>query len=148
MAEFKEELVINALHPEKAEEGKKYYYSDRLLNLRKYVEENNITYTGELTSTEDKSYPFCVDEGSCGWQFLYPYEEPPKKSWLEESMETQGGRPFLPSCSDYKKKKICFKNGATEVCKKILEEVKSRYYADKDTVGILEDIIKDLGVEL
>lgn len=36
MAEFKEELVINALHIDKAEVGKKYWCSDNIFWLKVY----------------------------------------------------------------------------------------------------------------
>lgn len=78
MAQFDESKVINALHPEKAEVGKKYYCSDNLLKLKKYVEENNIDFVGILKEVEDLKYsPF--NSSRYLWQFLYPYEEPPKQ---------------------------------------------------------------------
>lgn len=43
MAKFEERKVINALHPEKAEVGKKYWCSDELLYLKEEVEkEKNL----------------------------------------------------------------------------------------------------------
>ena len=83
MAEFKEELVINALHPEKAEVGKKYWFADELSSLKSQVEENNTGYT--LTEIlENDITPFKKSIEECGaiwtlWKFLYPYEEPPNK---------------------------------------------------------------------
>lgn len=41
-----------------------------------------------------------------------------------------------------------FDAGATEVCKKILEETKKMWQEDSDYFSDLEGIIKDLGVEL
>ena len=79
MAKFEEEKVINALHPEKAEVGQKYWYSDNILNLKDYVEENNVDFMGKLTELEVvDSYPFRLND-KYSWQFLYPYEEPPKQ---------------------------------------------------------------------
>lgn len=76
MAQFDESKVINVLHSEKAEIGKKYYHSDKLLNLKRYVEENDTYCMGELTAI--RKYGDCalftcnnVDD----YQFLYPYEE-------------------------------------------------------------------------
>ena len=78
MAKFEEEKVINALHPEKAEVGKRYYYSDNLLNIKKYVEENN--HKGKLTSIKNCYIsPFQLNNEISTWQFLYPYEESPKQ---------------------------------------------------------------------
>lgn len=76
MAQFDESKVINALHPEKAEIGKKYWYSDDLLCLKKCVEENSTEWIGKLKRILNGKY--CI-VGSVHWQFLYPYEEPPKQ---------------------------------------------------------------------
>lgn len=79
MAQFDESKVINSLHPEKAELGKKYWYSDNLKVLKRYVEKNNTESISELK---------CIDDDDCcifriredyAWEFLYPYEEPPKQ---------------------------------------------------------------------
>lgn len=77
MAKFEEEKVITALHPENAEVGKKYWCSDTLLVLKGYVEKGNSEDINTLDEIHyDISHPFqCVNN----WQFLYPYEEPPKK---------------------------------------------------------------------
>lgn len=77
MAQFEESKVINALHPEKAQIGKKYWYSDNILNLKNYVEEDDVHYIGELIFEIGSYYPFHFNRGN--WQFLYPYEEPPKQ---------------------------------------------------------------------
>lgn len=80
MAEFDESKVINALHTEKAKVGKKYWYTDNLKLLKKYVEENDSERIGELNSIEEGEN-FCrfrIDK-KCSWELLYPYEEPPKK---------------------------------------------------------------------
>lgn len=79
MAQFDESKIINALHPEKAEVGKKYWVSDNLLELKRCVEENDtfVMELAEVKKTEDE----CVFNfvSGCTWQFLYPYEEPPKQ---------------------------------------------------------------------
>ena len=41
MAQFDESKVINVLHPEKAKVGKKYWYSDSIMFLKEYVEQDN-----------------------------------------------------------------------------------------------------------
>lgn len=79
-------------------------------------------------------------------------EENTKKTWLEDAIESQLSHPFAPSCSNSEIKKVCFKNGAEEVCKKILDElgVKLPFYIDTGRNCLLKDIaeiIKDLGVE-
>lgn len=77
MAVFDESKVINALHPEKAEIGKKYWRCDNLLELKRQVEKNITHYIGELLSFTDNSLgcPFHLAD-EYDWQFLYPYEEP------------------------------------------------------------------------
>ena len=76
MAVFDESKVINALHPEKAEVGKKYWYSDSIVLLKKHVENNNSSFVGEFDSVKS-SYYFMTN--GISWNFLYPYEEPPKQ---------------------------------------------------------------------
>lgn len=78
MAKFEEEKVINALHPEKAEVGKRYWFADNLFKLKRYIEENNTDFAGILNEVEDLKYaPFSTS--GCHWAYLYPYEEPPKQ---------------------------------------------------------------------
>ena len=77
MVEFDESKVINALHPEKAEVGKKYWCSDNLYQLKQYVKSGD-TLVYKLDGVDETSFrPFCTAD--LEWQFLYPYEEPPKK---------------------------------------------------------------------
>lgn len=76
MAQFDESKIINALHPEKAEVGKKYLFGDTLKALKKKVE--NGIEDGILDHIINASMPFINESGS-GYQFLYPYEEPPKQ---------------------------------------------------------------------
>lgn len=81
MAEFDESKVINALHPEKAEIGKKYWVSDNLLHLRQHVEkEESSGFLKVLASKKDFDcpQPFKTDYNEW-WEFLYPYEEPSEK---------------------------------------------------------------------
>lgn len=78
MAEFKEELVINALHPEKAEVGKKYWYSDGILWLKRSVENNEPHAT--LKNFESPFFEVDKSENLTNkYSLLYPYEEPPKQ---------------------------------------------------------------------
>ena len=78
MAQFDESKVINALHPERAEVGKKYWYSDSIMFLKEYIEQNNTVPTGILSHIDvNSSYVFLGGSGS--WEFIYPYEEPSKQ---------------------------------------------------------------------
>ena len=82
MTQFDESKVINALHPEKAEVGKKYWYADSLIHLKKYVEDNDTERIAELKQiNNDYDYDGCIFQiCECYlWQFLYPYEEPSKQ---------------------------------------------------------------------
>lgn len=79
MAEFKEELVINALHSEKAEIGKKYWVSDSILFLKETVTEEKIESIETLKKISDDYTHAFVDEDNVSWEYLYPYEEPPKQ---------------------------------------------------------------------
>lgn len=76
MAKFEEEKVINALHPEKAEVGKKYWVSDELVDLKEEVEKENTPYK-LVEIKKGHLYPFVID--TTEFQFLYPYEEPPQQ---------------------------------------------------------------------
>lgn len=91
MAKFEEEKVINALHPEKAEVGKKYYFSDRLLKLKKNVEENYTDCVDILEEVKDLKGTPPFNISSCRWELLYPYEEPPKQRMTN--------RQFVEWCS-------------------------------------------------
>lgn len=78
MAQFDESKVINALHPEKAEVGKKYWYADSLRSLKEYVEDNNKSYVSTLEGIDTEGDRIFEGDGY-RWEFLYPYEEPPKQ---------------------------------------------------------------------
>lgn len=73
MAKFDESKVISALHPEKAEVGKKYWFADAIAYLKSSVESdyNNVFVLSKIV---DGSYPFVTENDSK--QLLYPYEEP------------------------------------------------------------------------
>lgn len=79
MAEFKEELVINVLHTDKAVIGKKYWFADHILTLKTVVEkgftDKNLY---ELTGINATSH-LCFESDDGKWELLYPYEEPPKQ---------------------------------------------------------------------
>lgn len=80
MAEFKEELVINALHTDKAEVGKKYWYADNIIELKHCVERNDNTRTLVSIKNHSQCFNFDINPSICTtWSLIYPYEEPPKK---------------------------------------------------------------------
>lgn len=78
MAQFDESKVINTLHPEKAEVGKKYFFTDSLRDLKECVEGNNKSYVFTLEGIDTEGDRI-FEGGSYRWEFLYPYEEPPKQ---------------------------------------------------------------------
>lgn len=78
MAVFDESKVINALHKDKAEVGKKYWFSDDIVRLKTLVETNNHDMAGILEYITTQSVPFHKRDGCC-WRLLHPYEESSKK---------------------------------------------------------------------
>lgn len=87
MAKFEEEKVITALHPEKAEVGKKYWFADNILVLKSAVEENNKDiYLGTLESIIDIKCCAIYKKSDSFWEFIYPYEEPPKNRMTNEQL--------------------------------------------------------------
>lgn len=85
MAVFYEHKVINGLHTDKAEIGKKYWYSDNFRTLKQYVEQSSADCNcGELIGINESVSDFnfmCKDTRSypSSWALIYPYEEPPKQ---------------------------------------------------------------------
>lgn len=77
MAQFDESKVINTLHPEKAEVGKKYWYADNIASLKEEVEQDCRDSVGRLEDIYTEGGLFEI--GAVRWYLLYPYEEPPKK---------------------------------------------------------------------
>lgn len=88
MAQFDESKVINTLHPEKAEVGKKYWYADNVAKLKYYVEQDRSNKLGELRyiDIEDNLFDISSGPGSGYWYLLYPYEEPPKKRMTNKQL--------------------------------------------------------------
>ena len=79
MAKFDENKVINALHKDRAEIGKKYWVSDCIGLLKEHIENDDSCYVRKLKLIDDRSFRcFTSDNGSL-WDLLYPYEEPPKQ---------------------------------------------------------------------
>lgn len=74
MAEFDESKVINALHTDKAEVGKKYWFSDSISRLKERVEKDDIESIRILTQADTRGFHAL----EYFWEFIYPYEEPPK----------------------------------------------------------------------
>ena len=107
MAQFDESKVINALHTDKAEVGKKYWYSDNLKLLKKHVEENDSECVGELKSVEEgEIFCYFYIEKKCAWELLYPYEEPQKQRMTIRQLEEwlakgNGERKYNNSICNY-----------------------------------------------
>lgn len=74
MTQFDESKVINGLHTDKAEIGKKYWYADNITKLKRYIEQDCRAMSGELKATEDGLFKI----GTGCYYLLHPYEEPPK----------------------------------------------------------------------
>ena len=77
MAQFDESKVINTLHPEKAEVGKKYWYADNIASLKWEVERDFRERLGRLEDIYTEGGLFEIGPGR--WYLLYPCEELPKK---------------------------------------------------------------------
>lgn len=78
MAVFDESKVINALHPEKAEVGKKYWFADNIVQLKGFVvgcDDGKPIVLTKVLETPSCQWPFEA-ENSYTYSFLYPYEEP------------------------------------------------------------------------
>lgn len=78
MAVFDESKVINSLHKDKAEIGKKYYCADYFGMLQERVEDDDTNFVHNLTGIDDNNNCcFCIADTV--YALLYPYEEPSKK---------------------------------------------------------------------
>lgn len=103
MAKFEEEKVINALHPEKAEVGKKYWYSDSITWLKRKVEDNEPYST--LKNFESPYFEVADSEGLLSKYFLlYPYEEPPKQRMTNRQLAewlAKGNGEYTDSRNQY-----------------------------------------------
>lgn len=78
MPKFNESKVINELHIDKAEVGKKYWFDDHLGNLKTKVEKEEKSLELKSINHEDSLYPFIMGN-NFSYELLYPYEEPPKQ---------------------------------------------------------------------
>ena len=74
MAQFDESKVINTLHADKAEVGKKYLHADNIFDLKNRIEHDDYS-VGILAEISDGLFKI----GVSNWYLLYPYEELPKK---------------------------------------------------------------------
>lgn len=92
MAKFDESKVINALHTDKAEIGKKYYFSDYIGDLKRDVENGTIHAELVCIKVENCNCPFCVKDNN--FALLYPYEEPTKGlvPFVYEDFESISGK--------------------------------------------------------
>lgn len=78
MAVFDESKVINSLHKDKAEIGKKYYCADYFGMLKERVEDDDTNFIHNLTGIDDNNN-CCFRIAGSVYALIYPYEEPPKK---------------------------------------------------------------------
>lgn len=86
MAQFDESKIINALHTDKAEIGKKYWVADELLDLKEVVEKEQMCF--ELKDIrEGYLYPFIGEfinsTSETEFQFIYPFEEPKYRPYVD-----------------------------------------------------------------
>ena len=104
MAVFDESKVINALHKDRAEVGKKYWFSDYILTLKELVEKGiTDTHFYELAEIDDESY-YCFVSDNESWELLYPYEEPPKQRMTYRQLAewmAKGNGEFVESKGKY-----------------------------------------------
>lgn len=78
MAKFDESKVINALHKDKAEVGKIYWFADFIDSLEGKVERGDACFAYKLTDI-DKRGGCCFHVDGSPYALIYPYEEPPKQ---------------------------------------------------------------------
>lgn len=101
MEVFDESKVISTLHKDKAEVGKRYYFSDYIGLLKKKVERDNSQSTGELMQIIDDAECCFIMDGF-KYALLYPYEEPQKKrmthSQLAEWIAKGNGQYTTENC--------------------------------------------------
>lgn len=103
MSKFDESKVINCLHTDKAEIGKKYYFEDSLYELKAVVEDEKDGCIGKLTKVVDGYEPFVKNNGAC-WEYIYPHEEPPKKRMTYRQLSewlAKGNGEFIDSKGEY-----------------------------------------------
>lgn len=80
MAVFDESKVINALHTDRAEVGKKYWFSDSISILKSKVEGSAMDKVRTLDEVIlNSQYPFRTGSLTVDFMLIYPYEEQPKK---------------------------------------------------------------------
>lgn len=114
---------------------------------------NGIINNGEEWECRPIEIEDYVDISSDDWQpyklgdeihadWKYRKVELKKKSWLKERYPTE--HEDIQTVS----KHLAFREVAKEVCKKILEEAGNWFNHSTSVYSILEDIIKDLGIEL
>lgn len=141
MAEFDESKVINALYPEKAEVGKKYWYSDSITWLKRKVE-NNEPYSTlknfkspyfEVVDSEDLMSKFFL---------LYPYEEPPKQrmthiQFMEWVNKGNGIFKYEDSSSDCYASESCIEK---DLNKEVSEAIRIRTWDSEEWVEPTIDI--------
>ena len=140
MAEFKEELVINALHPEKVKLGKKYWYADNIADLKNYVEGD---FGKPSVLARISKGLFVLSHSAVGFYLLYPYEEPPKKRMTARQLSewlTRGFGQFIREYSALVCDSLSYYTGYDDA--EVDEDYKIRYWNSDEwqepTVDIYE----------
>ena len=102
MTVFDESKVINTLHKDKAEIGKRYYYADYISILKQVVERDDSLSIGELIQIVDDTN-CCFSMDGFKYALLYPYEEQSKKRMtndqLAEWIAKGNGKYTTKNCS-------------------------------------------------
>lgn len=86
MAEFDESKVINALHPEKVEIGKRYWFADTITSLKEFVEgdqQHGLVHI--LSNIRETAFPFEAS-ATTNFALVYPYEEPSEELMSNRQM--------------------------------------------------------------
>lgn len=106
MAEFDESKVINGLHTDKAEVGKKYWFADNMTKLKGYIERDHRDFVYVLGNIrEDLDCPFAPSAIDCAvfFAFVYPYEEPSEELMSNRQMAewvTRGNGQYTSTYCD------------------------------------------------
>lgn len=105
MAQFDESKVINSLHTDKTEVGKKYWYSDNAYRLKIHIEHDSTSFVGKLEDVDlNRSNPFIFKDCDDGWEYIYPYEEPPKQRMTYRQLAewlAKGNGEYIDSPKQY-----------------------------------------------
>lgn len=93
MAMFDVSKVISTLNKDKAEIGKRYWYSYYIGMLKERVESDNIVHVEELIGIYDDNH-CCFNLKNSMYELLYPYEEPSNQRMTNRQLSE-----YLRDCS-------------------------------------------------